>query len=223
MEDARTRDRAASGPSQGRSAVWGHAERLAHRTRRRGSGAARPDTGTSSGYAVRESRAATEGHPSARTETKLMCQTCHASGMLAAPLEEISQSTANGWQGVQCAGARQPTRGRGVGLLRRCSRPSSNQNTKGDTKKDVVERKAEAHVYGNTHVDGKLRLLAIGQVDPQTQSTIAVVHHHDDAAVADPTASWRAVPRGRRVGYVSPHRCRSPPNRFARPGTQEWS
>jgi len=63
VEAARTRDRAATGPSQGRSAVWAHAERAAHRTRRGGRRAARPDTGASSGYAVRESRAAMEGRP----------------------------------------------------------------------------------------------------------------------------------------------------------------
>jgi hypothetical protein len=63
------------------------------------------------------------------------------------------------------ADARRPTRGSGIlRLLESCSQPSSNQNTKGVTKKNVIERKTKTHAHGNTHADGRLTFLAIGQV-----------------------------------------------------------
>ena len=59
--------------------------------------------------------------------------------------------------------------------------------------------------------------------DPGVASGHGLLSDDHNGIDAGPTASWRPVQRGRRVGYVSPHRCRSPPNRFARPGTREWS
>ena len=92
------------------------------------------------------------------------------------------------------AGTRRPTRGHRVGLLRLCSQPSSNQNTKGDTKKDIVERKAEAHAHGNTHADGRLTFLAIGQVGPQIPPS---THPNAVGVDADPAAGWQGGQRGR--------------------------
>ena len=86
------------------------------------------------------------------------------------------------------AGARRPARGRGGGLLGSCSQPNSNQNTKGDTKKDVVKRKAKAHANGNTHADGRLTSVAVGQVGPPIQSS---THHNAVGVDADPTTGWQ--------------------------------
>ena len=95
------------------------------------------------------------------------------------------------------AGARRSTHGRGTrATLGSCSQPSSNQNTKGDTKKDIVERKAKTHAHGNTHADGRLTFLAIGQVGPPIQSS---THHNTADVDRDCTAAGHGVQRGGEV------------------------
>ena len=70
-------------------------------------------------------------------------------------------------------GARRPTRGRGR-LLESYTQPNAkghtDSNTDGDPNRYVVEgnakRQTDSTAHGNTHADGKLTFLAIGQVGP---------------------------------------------------------
>ncbi len=73
-------------------------------------------------------------------------------------------------------------------LLASYGHPSSNQDAEGDTKKDVVERKAKAHAHGNTHADGRLTFLPISQVGSRIPSS---THHNTADVDRDPTTAGR--------------------------------
>ena len=74
---------------------------------------------------------------------------------------------------------RRPIRGRGVGLLEKCTQRSAkgrtDSNTDGDPNWHVVECNAKSNTDsrtdGNAHADGRLTFLAIGQVGPPMQSS----------------------------------------------------
>ncbi len=100
---------------------------------------------------------------------------------VAAAIDDITWLPLNGPRSLSHAGARR-------WLLGSCGQTSSNQNTEGDAKKDVVERKAKTHAHGNTRGDGRLTFLAISQVGSRIPSST----HHNTANV-DPDYTYRRL------------------------------
>ena len=87
-----------------------------------------------------------------------------------ATIASANSSTVSASKASGAAGVRRPTRERGVDYLKISASPVPIQDTEGDTKNDIVERKAKTTPMV-TPTDDRLTFPAIGQVGPPIQSS----------------------------------------------------